>query len=105
MHCYACDGESDKMIHDTKTGRYYCRSCIQPTLEELLRQLLEDQESEDAGPFRSGRNLHSGRKRSFDLLAAAGFEQIFVIDTDLLGDDVVTGLIDEFPNDDKEDEE
>lgn len=35
--CFACDAYYDYLSEDKATGREYCSTCFQPTVEEMLR--------------------------------------------------------------------
>lgn len=43
MHCFCCDMLLDVTSPiDTKTGRYYCAPCFEPTVEAILAQDRKD---------------------------------------------------------------
>lgn len=36
MHCYCCDRHLEQPVYDKLTDRYYCSTCLEPTIDEQL---------------------------------------------------------------------
>ena len=42
MRCFACDMQVSEESLDIPTGRFYCKSCFEATVEEMLKQDLKE---------------------------------------------------------------
>ena len=42
MKCFACDCTVSSESYDSKTDRFYCLTCMEPTNEIILNQELRD---------------------------------------------------------------